>query len=281
MALAWLGTGRAHDRTVVGGKVAGLSGLAASHRVPPGFCLMVAAGESEEQALEQLAPAYAELGERAGREDPPVAVRSSAVDEDGLGTSFAGQHESYLNVSGLDAVRDAVRRCWASGHAPRVLAYRESQGLAAPAAHLPVLVQRLVVADTSAVVFTVDPVTGARDDVVVNVSWGLGESIVGGSVTPDLFRVRRDDLEPVARELSDKRRMTVAVPGGTTEVSVPQSLRRIACVDDEQLRAMARLALDVEERVGHPMDLECCWAGRELYLLQARAVTALPAMKEA
>lgn len=279
MAFVWLGKHGARDREIVGGKVAGLSGLAASHRVPPGFCLVVERGDSEEQAFDELAAAYAQLGQRIGREDPPVAVRSSAVDEDGVGTSFAGQHESYLNVAGFEAVRDAVRRCWASGHAPRVLAYRESQGLASPAAHLPVLVQQLVVPDTSAVVFTVDPVSGDRDEIVVNASWGLGESIVGGSVTPDSFRIRREDLEPTVREVADKRRMTVAVAGGTREVSVPQGLRRIECVDDDQLRSMARLGVEVEERVGHPMDIECCWSGSELYLLQARAVTALPAIK--
>ena len=280
MAFLWLGESGAHDREVVGGKVAGLSALAASHRVPPGFCLVVEDGASEEEALDGLAEATpsSPSAPAARIRRSPSARRPST--RTASATSFAGQHESYLNVAGVDAVRDAVRRCWASGHAPRVLAYRESQGLAPPAAHLPVLVQQLVVADTSAVVFTVDPVTGNADEIVVNVSWGLGESIVGGSVTPDCFRVARDDLDPSAREIADKRKMTVAVREGTGEVSVPQALRRIPCVDDDQLRSMARLGLEVEERMGRAADIECCWSGTDLFLLQARAVTALPTIKE-
>ena len=165
-SILWLGDPACHERSTVGGKAANLSRLAAGFRVPDGFCLVAEEGGEDaipEPLAEELDRAYAELARRRGQDDPPVAVRSSAVDEDGETASFAGQHETYLNIAGRQAVRDAVLRCWASGRADRVLEYRARHGLALASRPLPVLVQSLIVADTSAVVFTVNPVTGDRD----------------------------------------------------------------------------------------------------------------------
>jgi len=120
-----------------------------------------------------------------------VAVRSSALDEDGAGASFAGQHETYLNVVGAAAVAEAVARCWASVRSSRALEYRRRQGFPLDGARIAVLVQQLIPADVSSVVFSANPVTGSRDEVMINASWGLGESIVGGTVTPDTYVVRR------------------------------------------------------------------------------------------
>lgn len=280
MPTCWLGEDGASDRSRVGGKVANLSKLAEDFRVPPGFCLLAGDATPDgdrlpEDLQRELTAAYAELGTRLGTDDPPVAVRSSAVDEDGEVASFAGQHETFLNVRGADAVAEATVACWASGRTDRVLDYRREHGLPEAGATLPVLVQSLVVADVSAVVFSVNPVSGNRDEVVINASWGLGESIVGGSVTPDAFVLRRSDLAIEQRDLADKARMTVAVKGGTREVEVPWALHRAPSISDEQAVEMARLALALEERFGWPTDIECCWARDELYLLQCRAVTAI------
>ena len=293
--IVWLGDPAAGDRSLVGGKVAPLSRLAARYRVPPGFCLTTRAyelagawageaGATDESVLPDLlrrevSAAYARLAELTGLEQPAVAVRSSAVDEDGAATSFAGQHDTYLNIVGVEAVCDAIVRCWASARAPRALDYRRQHGLPTHGARIAVLVQPLVLADVSGVVFSANPITGRRDDVVINASWGLGESVVGGSVTPDTYVVRTagspDAWSVVERGLAEKRRMTVAVAGGTREVDVPRLLRSRPSLDDAQIVEMARLACDLEQTMGWPVDLEVAYRDDLLYLLQCRPITTL------
>jgi pyruvate,water dikinase len=202
-------------------------------------------------------------------------VRSSAVDEDGATASFAGQHETYLNIVGADAIIQAVTRCWESARSERALEYRRQQGLSLEHPQIAVLVQQLVASDVSAVVFSANPITGNRNEVVINASWGLGESIVGGTVTPDMFVVRKSDVAVISRVLADKQHMTVSAPGGTREVDVPRFLRQQASLSDEQAREMAQLALSLEATMGHPVDVECAYAGGGLYLLQCRPITTL------
>jgi pyruvate,water dikinase len=197
------------------------------------------------------------------------------VDEDGAGASFAGQHETYLNIVGSDAILQAVARCWESARSERALDYRRQQGLSIGRVQLAVLVQQLIASDVSAVVFSANPVTGQRDEVVINASWGLGESLVGGTVTPDTFVVRKSDRTVTDRTIAEKQRMTVAVPGGTLEVNVPRFLRREATLDDGQAAEMAQLALTLEAAMGWPVDVECAYARGELYLLQCRPITTL------
>jgi phosphoenolpyruvate synthase/pyruvate phosphate dikinase len=291
--IVWLGEPAAEARQLVGGKVAPLSRLAARYRVPPGFCLTTRAHERTAtcasiggsalpaELRDAVVVAYRQLAEQAGLDEPAVAVRSSAVDEDGADTSFAGQHDTYLNVVGADAVGTAVVRCWDSARAPRVLDYRRKRGLPTEGARIAVLVQQLVISDVSAVVFSANPLTGNRDEVVVNASWGLGESVVGGSVTPDTYIVRPggapDTWTVVERGAAEKRKMTVAVAGGTREVDVPRLLQSRACLSDVQVLEMARLARDLEQTMGWPVDLECAYRDDLLYLLQCRPITTLGA----
>jgi pyruvate,water dikinase len=282
---------------LVGGKVAPLSRLAARFRVPPGFCLTTqaydAAAAGAERAdstdgpvlpdslRDEIAAAYRRLAELTGVERPAVAVRSSAVDEDGADTSFAGQHDTYLNMVGAEAVCEAVVRCWASARAPRALEYRRQHGLSIDGGRIAVLVQQLVLADVSGVVFSANPLTGRRDEVVVNASWGLGESVVGGSVTPDTYVVRttggQDGWAIAERGVAEKRRMTVAVAGGTREVDVPRLLWSRPALEDRQIVELARLARDLEAAMGWPVDLECAYRDEVLYLLQCRPITTLGA----
>jgi pyruvate,water dikinase len=223
--------------------------------------------------LEELVRAYRTLGERCGLDAPSVAVRSSALDEDGAGASFAGQHETYLNVVGAEAVAEAVARCWASVRSSRALEYRRRQGFPLDGARIAVLVQQLIPADVSSVVFSAHPVTGCRDEVMINASWGLGESIVGGTVTPDTYVVRKADMSIISRQIAEKRQMTVLVPGGTREVDVPRFLRAQPTLTDDQVVEMARLGVTLERRMGHPVDIECALHAGQLYLLQCRPIT--------
>jgi pyruvate, water dikinase len=272
--MLWLGDPACADRALVGGKAANLSQLAARYPVPPGFCLTAAA--FDRGALEDLVErAYASLAARCAILAPPVAVRSSADDEDGGRASFAGQLDTYLNVVGAAAIVDAVARCRASASSERVREYRRRRGLPIGDARLAVLVQRLVAADVAAVAFSVNPLTGAREEVVVDASWGLGEALVGGAVTPDSYVVRRRDLAVTERQVADKRRMSVLVPDGTKEVEVPRRLRQRPTLDDARVAAVARLALDLEATMGWPVDIECAFQGDQLYLLQCRPITAL------
>jgi phosphoenolpyruvate synthase/pyruvate phosphate dikinase len=278
MTILWLGDAVCHVQGRVGGKAAYLSQLAAAavvgHAVPPGFCLIQ---QCDDDPLGELGEAYAALAARCGIADPPVAVRSSALDEDGALTSFAGQHDTYLNVTGLAAVAAAVAACRASAHAPRALAYRQAQGLdkVVEDGRLVVLVQQLVVADVAAVLFSANPVSGDTGEVVITASWGLGESIVGGTVTPDTYHLRKRDLAVTVRQVAEKRRMTVVVPAGVREVVVPRLLAHQPVLDERQIAELGRLALLLERHFGWPVDVECAYAGGRLYLLQCRPITTL------
>ena len=168
-----------------------------------------------------VAVAYASLGD----DDVPVAVRSSATVEDLPGLSAAGQHDTYLNVRGEAAVIDAVRRCWASLWSARAIGYRARRGIAPGDVSIAVVVQRLVPAEAAGVMFTVDPVSGDPDQVVVSANWGLGESVVSGDVTPDVAVVDRASETLVSYQLGGKEIMTVADGAGTLETETPAGLR--------------------------------------------------------
>jgi phosphoenolpyruvate synthase/pyruvate phosphate dikinase len=280
--ILWLGDSACNDPAQVGGKAAHLSRLAADYQVPSGFCLPAAfdpahpADAPLPTALAAaLAAAYEALARRVGVPDVPVAVRSSALDEDGELASFAGQHETELNLVGADAVLGAIARCWASGRNERALAYRKQQGLDTEEVRLAVLVQQLVTADTSAVVFSANPISGNRDEVVVTASWGLGESVVSGTVTPDTWVVRKADLAVKEERIGAKEQMTVAVTGGTREVTVPRLLRERASLSMAQVAELAQLAVELEEKVSQPVDIETAYAREELFLLQCRPITTL------
>jgi phosphoenolpyruvate synthase/pyruvate phosphate dikinase len=260
------------DPRVTGGKAAALAALAGHHPVPAGF---VVVGDAPADAI--LA-AYAALGDGG---DPAVAVRSSATDEDGVESSFAGLHETILGVRGGDAVLAAVAAARASGTSERALAYRRDRGLAAPDAALPVLVQLLVPADAAGVVFSRNPVAAHRAEVLINASLGLGESVVGGTVTPDEWTVARPSLEVTRRTIADKRRMTVQTAGGSAEVDIPVPLRRLPSIDEKQARAAAALAVALEHELGRPVDLEVAWSGGQLHLLQCRPITTLSCLEAA
>jgi len=278
MNLLWLGDPKSFDVALVGGKAANLSRLARLyHRVPDGFCIPATLMD-EAHPLDLRNEIIASISDLMNCHRLPdfiAAVRSSAVDEDGATASFAGQHETYLNIVGADSIIQAVTRCWESARSERALEYRRQQGLSVDRLQLAVLVQQLVASDVSAVVFSANPITGSRDEIMINASWGLGESIVGGTVTPDTFVVRKSDLAITSRTIADKQRMTVSVPDGTREVEVPRFLRKEASLNDEQVVEMAKLAQTSEGTMEHPVDIECAYAGGELYLLQCRPITTL------
>ena len=262
MHVAWLGEPASLDASTVGGKTANLGRLATSFRVPPGFCLDVSAFDQLRQALdgdaaararvrELVAASYADLARRVGERQPRVAVRSSAIGEDSGDASFAGQHETVLDVGGVDDIVDALLGCWRSVYSDRAAAYRKQRGIAGTP-RIAVLVQLMVPADASAIAFSADPVSGARDVVVVNAARGLGDAIASGTITPDSYTVRKRDLAITSR---------MCVDGGA--------------ISDRDIVAIARLAIQLETVMGGPVDVECALRDGELHLLQCRPITTL------
>jgi pyruvate,water dikinase len=277
MKLVWLDQPICQNPALAGGKAANLSRLSERHPVPPGFCLTVEAIPPLSGPLyAELAAAYHQLANRCGLDTPPVAVRSSAVGEDGAATSFAGVYETSLNVSGLEAVAEAVRQCWASARSPRALAYRREQGLPEDQPGLAVIVQQLIPADSSLVAFSANPVSGERAEIVINAVWGLGEGLVGGQMTPDVYTVRKADLSLVAAQVAPKQRMVVqAAAGGVQTAEVPQPQQSQPTLDNNQVVEVARLVIDLERELGWPVDVEAAYQAGRLHLLQCRPITTL------
>jgi pyruvate,water dikinase len=201
-----------------------------------------------------------------------VAVRSSAVDEDGAHASFAGQHATCLGVRDVDALAEAIDHVRESALSSAALAYRAKLGLLEKP-RMGIVVQTLVHADVAGVLFTRHPITGA-DERVIEATWGLGEAVVSGLVTPDSFRVARGG-KLVARTLGEKDLMIVydADGSGTCEVPVPSSRQEAFCLSEQDLIALDALTTRCESLFGEDRDLEWAFSGGELFLLQSRSIT--------
>jgi pyruvate,water dikinase len=213
--------------------------------------------------------AYRALGE------PAVAVRSSATAEDLPFASFAGQQDTYLGITGVDAVLDAVHRCWASLWTDRAVVYRVRNRIDHAETRLAVVVQRMVDSAVAGVMFTVNPVTGRRGETVIDASPGLGEAVVSGAVNPDHFVLDGRTGAVLERRLGDKRLVVRARAGGGTE-TVPRPASDAASLTDDQLRALVRLGARVQEHYERPQDTEWAIDGEgQLWLTQARPVTTL------
>ena len=279
---------------IAGGKGASLSAMAAAGLpVPPGF--VIAAGAfhdflsscgglalieshtetldvGDTRAVEHAADAIrrmivssplpatltdAILAAHAGLEHRDlVAVRSSAVCEDGLTASFAGQQESYLNVQGGEAVVDRVRECWASFFSPRALFYRAQKAVLSDT-RMAVVVQEMVQADKSGIMFTVDPIRNRRECMIIEGAPGLGEGIVSGEITPDHYVISRDD-------------------GCVVDEFIPDQTRGRVLSEDE-LHALRNMGLRIETFFGSPQDVEWCIRAGALLVLQSRPITTLDA----
>ncbi len=226
----------------------------------------------------QVRSAYAELCERCGVEDVPVAVRSSATAEDLPDASFAGEHDTYLWVRGADAVLELMRRCWSSIYTARAIAYRHEMGHDHEVISMAVAVQKMVRPRAAGVAFTLNPIDGDRSTIAIDASWGLGEAVVGGEVNPDNFLVDKVLFEIVRRTVS-KKELEYRVNGDTVEhVPIEPARQEVTCLTDEQIRQVARLARLAEKHYGHPQDIE--WAldddladGENVVLLQSRPET--------
>jgi pyruvate,water dikinase len=231
---------------------------------------LLCAQAPDKETLAAIADAYQYVGGNR------VAVRSSGIDEDGEILSFAGQYSSFLNVSGLEAVSQHVRRCWASAYSPRCLAYRKMHGRAIVPPGIGVIVQEMVRARKSGVVFTTNPSAPLADEMVINASYGLGEGIVSGSVDPDTIIVARHDRTIRETIIGEKQEQYVLDDDHLAPKvkKVPDHERSILSLSPEEILALIGEAECIEELFGGPQDIEWALAGGELHVLQARPITA-------
>jgi pyruvate,water dikinase len=259
--------GSASAAELVGGKARGLAELLAlGLPVPPTLVLTTDAherfrdgGTIAESDRAELLAALERLGE-------PLAVRSSAADEDSSDRSAAGQYDSVMGVRGLEPLLAAVERCWREADGGRALAYRDGT-----AARVALVLQRELPADRAGIAFSVDPVTRAEHAIVVEAVFGHGEGAVGGAVTPDRFRVARDSGAVSAR-VADK----AARADGSGKLSpLPPERRTARTLRDDEAREVATLVESAERGLDRHVDLEFCFARGELWALQCRPITTL------
>ena len=308
-------TGADDGLEVVGGKGRSLARMAeAGFNVPGGFVITAAAYRSFvatnrlqqkivslarpavadgrvsfEQASDAIQALFAEhdLSAEITREisqaygsldDTPVAVRSSANAEDLPGLSFAGQQETYLNVKGTDEVVAAVRNCWASLWTPQAISYRHQNGIDQGSVAMAVVVQVMVSSEVSGILFTANPATGERSEIIINASFGLGEAVVSGQVTPDTYIVDKGTLRAKDTIIGPKEQQIVADGSqGTRLADVDEGSRGQSSLTDDMLRQLSRTAIDIEKLYdGAPQDIEWAVVDEDLYLLQSRPVTNLP-----
>jgi pyruvate,water dikinase len=259
----------ARDESLFGAKAVGLGEAARSGlALPPGVAL---SGAVVEAVAGGDAPATEEVRKLVRPLGGPLAVRSSAVDEDGAQASFAGQHLTLLNVPSADEVSSALREVWWSANSDSAITYRQRVGLFTRPS-VGVVVQALLDPESAGVMFTRNPINGA-DERVIEASWGLGEAVVAGRVIPDNYRVDASgnvlDRTPGLKKIA----IRTLPAGGTVEAAVPADRTEQLCLDDEQLGELHRLAARCEEVYGPARDIEWAFAGGQLYLLQCRAIT--------
>jgi rifampicin phosphotransferase len=299
-----------YNRKTLGGKALNLGELiSAGLPVPPGFLVLTSAYEcfvtanNLQAEIERLAlsvfpdePATAETAAQAIAElfehgvlpaeieatvlaayqqldSPTVAVRSSSTAEDLPGASFAGLHDTFLGLSTAVEVLSAIKRCWASLWSARALIYSARQHISHHTVRMAVIVQRMVEASASGMCFTCNPVTGARDEMVLNASWGLGEAIVSGLVNPDTITLDKQNGQVKCLVVAEKVLMTVPTTGGVATQAIPANLRQRPVLSSQQIARLFELGTAVEQHFSAPQDIEWDIAGEQVFLLQARPVT--------
>ncbi len=270
----------AGSTAAVGGKALSLGMMAqAGLPVPPGFCVTTAAYRRLQGRAPQSDPALVSRID-AGLRDLGgglVAVRSSTTAEDGAVSSWAGQQETVLGATGTAAVLDAIARCWAALDSERARAYREHQGIAEEDQAIAVIVQKLIPAEVSGVLFTRDPLDSEGRRMLVEASWGLGEGIVAGRVTPDRYHLDRDSGAVLEQTIAIKPIMQT--PAGPQ--AVPPERQNVPCLNTAQLAQLAELGRRVEALYGDARDIEWAWADGQCWLLQARPITTAGAAERA
>jgi len=273
--IKWFENIQETDVSLVGGKGFNLGLLfKAGFRVPNGFCITTSAyktiicnsktfetTEIPHDIAEEILLAYDKLG--SGR----IAVRSSATMEDSQYASFAGQQDTFLNIHGEQELLEATRKCWRSLSSDRSIAYRQQIGMDDRNISMAVIIQKMVDSDLSGIMFSVSPFKEGQ--LMIEASWGLGESVVSGKVTPDSFTVDRNTLQIIDCKVSQKKVMLTK----KGELDVPLEKQDISSLNDNQVKQLAELGLEIENFYSGPQDIEWALLDGEFYILQSRPIT--------
>lgn len=204
-----------------------------------------------------------------------VAVRSSATAEDSSDASWAGELESYLNVT-VDSLLDSVRKCWASLFTPRAIFYRFEKKLHLEEVSVAVVVQKMIQSEVSGITFTVHPITKNTNQMVIEAGYGLGEAIVGGKITPDNYVIKKDASEIADKYISDQSMMIVRTDSAATEERpVPSEARKAQKLEDPQILKLAQICMTVEKHYGFPCDIEWAMEDGKISIVQSRPITTL------
>ncbi|MEM4680662.1 MAG: PEP/pyruvate-binding domain-containing protein, partial [Nanopusillaceae archaeon] len=238
-------------------------------------------GEIPEDLKNAIIENYKNLSKRFGEEDTYVAVRSSATAEDLPNASFAGQQATFLNVKGIEKLLEAVKKCWASLWTARAINYRTHMGFDHMKVALATVIQKQIFSKKSGIMFTVHPVTNDVSKIVIEASWGLGESIVSGEVTPDEYIVNKNTMKIEEVNINEKKVMTVYDEQTLVrKMEVPNEIKKARCLTDEEVLKLAELGKKIEEHYKHPQDIEFAIDDFGIWIVQTRPVTTIKKKSE-
>jgi len=235
---------------------------------------LIESGNIPDDLQDEIIKAYEELNKKFG-EEQFVAIRSSATAEDLPEASFAGQQKSYLNVIGKEDLLKAVKGCWASLFEPRAIFYREQQGFEHEKVKLAVVVQRMVQSEKAGVMFTVDPVLQQNNILSIEAGYGLGETVVSGSITPDTYRVDKNTLEIKEKDISKQEWMLAMIDKENKKVNIPLPLQNLQKLSDDEIKELAKIGIAIEKHYKFPQDIEWAYEKGKFYIVQSRAITTL------
>lgn len=299
------------DLSLVGGKGANLGEMTkAGFPVPFGFCVTTESykefinynklydfivEEIKDANLENIATIGAKIREKIEQAEMPkkveeeiikaadkigidnyYAVRSSATAEDLAFASFAGQQDTYLNIKGKASLINSVRNCWASLFTDRAILYRLQNKIEHEKVHMSVVVQKMVLPDIAGIMFTADPVSGHRGIISIDASLGLGEALVSGLVSPDIYKFNKKKKEIIDKTIAEKKLAIMPIQGGgTKKVDITGEKSTNQVMEDFDIKRIAELGVKIEKHYGCPQDIEWCLENGELYIVQSRAITSL------
>jgi len=300
-----------NDISLVGGKGANLGEMTkAGFQVPYGFCVTTEAYKDflqynnlldfiteviKEASLENITQIGRKIREKVAKSEIPedvareitsaviktgidnyYAVRSSATAEDLAFASFAGQQDTYLNIKGDNTVVLSVRDCWASLFTDRAILYRIQNNIKHEKVYMSSVVQKMVLPEVSGIMFTADPISGHRGTISIDASYGLGEALVSGLVSPDIYKFRKSRLEIDNKIIGDKKLAIMPIEGGgTKKVDISGEKSKSQVMKDAQIKSLAELGMKIERHYGCPQDIEWCLENDQLFIVQSRAITSL------
>ncbi|MBD3390183.1 phosphoenolpyruvate synthase [Candidatus Micrarchaeota archaeon] len=236
---------------------------------------LIIEGETPPELEAKIKENYQKLCQMRGEEEVYVAVRSSATAEDLPGASFAGQQSTFLNIHGPDGVVKAVKECWASLFTARAIFYREQNDFDHMKVGLSAIVQEMVQSEKAGVMFSVNPVSNRRSELMIEAAYGLGEVVVSGSVTPDTYVVDKDSFEILKKDIAKQTWMVMKHKGENAKAEIKDEMQDKQKLPDEDIVELAKLGVKLEEHYEFPQDAEWAYANGEIYIVQSRPITTL------